>query len=90
MQRVIARVSGVVQGVGYRAFALRAAKTLKLTGYVRNCADGSVEVVAEGEEQQLQQFLETLRRGPDGARVSCVEATYQDATTEHTDFEIRY
>ncbi len=46
-------VRGVVQGVGYRYFVLRQAVTLGLAGYARNCGDGSVEVVAEGEARAL-------------------------------------
>lgn len=90
MQRLTARVLGVVQGVGYRAFAQRAAKQLGLTGYVRNCVDGTVEVVAEGYKEPLLQFLEMLRLGPYGARVDAVETIYGDATGAYTDFEIRY
>lgn len=90
MQRLRARVFGLVQGVGYRAFAQRAAQQLGLSGFVRNCADGTVEVVAEGEPTQLVQFVAILQRGPAGARVSHVETTYTSATEEYTDFEIRY
>lgn len=90
MQRLTARVFGLVQGVGYRAFAQRAAQQLGLSGFVRNCADGTVEVVAEGEPTQLMQFVAILQRGPVGARVSHVETTYTSATGEYTDFEIRY
>lgn len=90
MQRLTARVFGIVQGVGYRAFAQQVARQLRLTGYARNCADGTVEVVAEGNQEQLIQFLERLQRGPYGARVSHVETTYTSATAEYADFEIRY
>lgn len=90
MQRLTARVFGLVQGVGYRAFAQRAAQQLGLSGFVRNCADGTVEVVAEGEPTQLMQLAAILQRGPAGARVSHVETTYTSATGEYTDFEIRY
>lgn len=90
MQRLTARVYGSVQGVGYRAFAQRTAKQLGLTGYARNCADGTVEVVAEGESALLLQFLERLQRGPSGARVKEVETTLANATGEYIDFEIRY
>ncbi|GIV10317.1 MAG: acylphosphatase [Fimbriimonadales bacterium] len=89
MQRLTARVYGSVQGVGYRAFAQRAAKQLGLTGYARNCADGTVEVVAEGELALLLQFLEMLQRGPSSARVSQVANALARATGEYHDFEIR-
>jgi acylphosphatase len=89
MKRLYARVYGYVQGVGYRAFAQVEAQRLGLCGYVRNCADGTVEVVAEGEEDALQLFLHALQRGPTGARVQRVDADYAQATHEWDDFTIR-
>jgi acylphosphatase len=67
------RVTGVVQGVGFRWSAARRAEALRLRGWVRNCADGSVEAGAEGDETALDQFEEWLRHGPRGARVDRVE-----------------
>lgn len=89
MRRLHARVYGVVQGVGYRVFAQSEAQRLGLCGYVRNCADGSVEVCAEGEEQQLREFLNALWRGPAGASVMRVDTEYTDATTAWNAFTIR-
>ncbi|MFN3689832.1 MAG: acylphosphatase [Fimbriimonadales bacterium] len=89
MKRLTVRVYGVVQGGGFRAFALSEAHQLGLIGYVRNCADGSVEAVAEGEEAMLEIFLESLRRGPLGARVDRVESSYTAATGEFEGFTIR-
>lgn len=66
-------VSGRVQGVGYRYFAMRAAGELGVSGYARNLGDGSVEVVAEGEEGVLRDFEERLRRGPSFAEVRSVD-----------------
>lgn len=80
---------GVVQGVGYRMFAQSVAQGLGLCGYVRNCADGSVEVCAEGEEQQLKELLNVLQRGPVGACVLRVDAEYTEATGEWDSFIIR-
>jgi acylphosphatase len=89
MKRLYARVHGYVQGVGYRFFAQSEAQRLGLCGYVRNCADGTVEVVAEGEENALQLFLHALQRGPTGARVQRVDADYAEATREWNAFTIR-
>ena len=89
MKRLYARVHGFVQGVGYRIFAQAEAQRLGLRGYVRNWADGTVEVVAEGEEDALQLFLHALRRGPTGARVQRVDADYAEATREWNAFTIR-
>jgi acylphosphatase len=68
-------VSGTVQGVGYRFFARRTAERLKLAGFAKNLADGRVEVYAVGTPEALQKLREELHRGPEGSRVSGVEAT---------------
>jgi acylphosphatase len=65
-------VTGRVQGVGYRYFVLRKAGDLGLSGFARNRADGSVEVVAEGPEEVLASFEQMLREGPAFAAVSDV------------------
>ncbi len=75
-RRLVALVSGRVQGVGYRAFARRKAEELGLSGYAENLPDGRVEVVAEGEEEDLKVFLEFLKRGPRLAEVRAVEAEW--------------
>ena len=66
-------VAGRVQGVGYRYFVLRQAEALGVSGYARNRADGSVEVVAEGEDVVLADFEARLREGPSFAEVANVE-----------------
>jgi acylphosphatase len=63
-------VSGVVQGVGFRYFAQRAAERLQLGGYARNLPDGRVEVYAIGTAGQLAKLRSELRRGPWSASVS--------------------
>lgn len=68
------RVRGRVQGVGYRAFALRAGRALGLAGGVRNEADGSVVAVAEGADGALDELASRLAAGPRAARVDGVEA----------------
>jgi len=57
------RVNGHVQGVGYRAWAVSQARRLRLAGWVRNCADGSVEIFAEGDAESLDSFVEMLKEG---------------------------
>jgi acylphosphatase len=66
------RVSGFVQGVGFRYFAQGMAERLHLAGYVRNRPDGSVEAYAIGTRGQLADFRTALERGPGAARVSSV------------------
>jgi len=65
-------IQGIVQGVGFRYFARREARELKLAGYVRNLADGSVEAVARGDEATLAALEAALRRGPGESRVDSV------------------
>jgi acylphosphatase len=66
------RVTGVVQGVGFRWFVRERARRLGVSGWVRNLSDGSVEVAAAGDAQQLELLRGELRRGPNGARVEAI------------------
>jgi len=61
MKRMHVFFSGTVQGVGFRFTAERFARRFPVTGFVRNCEDGRVEVTAEGEEAQLVEFLTAIR-----------------------------
>jgi len=83
-------VSGLVQGVFYRANAKRVAESLSLTGWVRNLRDGRVEIVVEGEEENLAKFIEWCKRGPVGAVVESVDVTREEYKGEFKGFEIRY
>lgn len=89
MQRVTATVSGRVQGVGFRYFVVRSATSLGLSGWVRNRADGAVELLAEGPRGALEELVETVRRGPPGARVTSVETAWQEGAPEHHGFQVR-
>lgn len=73
---MVALVSGRVQGVGYRAFVQQKARQLGLSGQAENLADGRVEVVAEGEQADLEQLLHFLRHGPKFARVEAVDTMW--------------
>jgi acylphosphatase len=64
------RITGNVQGVGYRIWATRTAAGLGLRGWVRNRLDGSVEALATGAPEQIAVLIEACRRGPYGARVA--------------------
>ena len=83
-------VSGYVQGVFYRSTAKRIAESLLLTGWVRNLRDGRVEIVAEGEEENLLKFIEWCKRGPVGAKVESLDVRREDYKGEFRGFEIRY
>ena len=83
-------VSGMVQGVGYRAFVRRSARVLGLTGYAENLADGSVLVLAKGAAESLLELERALARGPSYARVTDVAATDIEASEVAVGgFEIR-
>lgn len=89
MQRLHVRVRGRVQGVYFRASTQEVATQLGLRGWVRNCPDGSVELVAEGPIDRLEQLLEWCRRGPPAARVDACEPTWEVASHEFHDFRVR-
>ncbi|TAK90196.1 MAG: acylphosphatase [Burkholderiaceae bacterium] len=63
------KITGLVQGVGYRFSFQREALSLHLSGWVRNCRDGSVEALVIGEAQALERIIAWARRGPPGAAV---------------------
>lgn len=87
--RVHCRVRGRVQGVFFRQSTFKQATQLDLAGWVRNCPDGSVEVIAEGPEAALQSLVAWLQRGPKLALVSRVEAEWGDASRDLERFEVR-
>ena len=74
--RLTARVTGRVQGVGYRWFVQAEAERLHLGGSVRNLPDGAVAVEAEGPRPKLLDFLARLRQGPPAARVERVDVDW--------------
>lgn len=89
-QRLRAVVHGDVQGVGFRAYTLREALRLGLTGWVRNTWDGTVEAVAEGPPTALSAFERALHNGPPAADVDRVDTAYTAASGEFRGFHIRY
>ena len=81
-------ISGTVQGVGFRFFAMRAAARHQMRGTVRNLPDGRVEVVAEGERDAMDEFKKELTTGPTFAQVSDIEETDLPVTGRYRDFRI--
>jgi acylphosphatase len=82
-------IYGMVQAVNFRTFVLRNAKALGLTGYVRNISrDHTVEVVAEGEREKLEQLLGQLEEGPRFAAVKRVEAGWSEYSGTYRNFRI--
>ena len=90
MRRVRVKIFGRVQGVGFRFFIYRNAKNLGLKGWVRNLADGTVEVVFEGEDKKIKEILELCKKGPPLARVERIEVREEKFKNEFQDFEILF
>ena len=90
MQRVHIIISGDVQGVGYRAWALRQARDFRLTGWVKNREDDAVEIVAEGPGGDLGEFVKACQHGPEVAWVKHTDVTWETATREFAGFEVLY
>ena len=90
MRRLRAIITGRVQGVGFRVFVESEARRLGLSGTVRNLywPQRSVEVVAEGEEPDLQRLLDALQIGPSMARVHTVDVSWETASGQLSDFRI--
>jgi acylphosphatase len=83
------RVTGLVQGVFFRAWAQGEARELGVSGWVRNCPDGSVEAQLTGEEEAVSRMVERMRRGPSSARVD--DLTVEDSAPESVGrFELRH
>ncbi|MBI4176009.1 MAG: acylphosphatase [Candidatus Aenigmarchaeota archaeon] len=83
-------VSGSVQGVGFRSFIIRNARSLGLTGWVSNLEDGRVEAVFEGEKYLLDRIINACKKGPSGAKVSWMEISWYKYTGEFKGFEVKY
>jgi acylphosphatase len=81
-------ISGMVQGVGYRFFAMRAAARHQVLGMVRNLRDGQVEVIAEGDRDAMDEFKKDLATGPMMAEVTGLEETDLPVTGRYRDFRI--
>ena len=81
-------VHGRVTGVYFRAAAQREAKRLGITGWVRNRPDGTVEILAEGEEDAVKELIGWAHHGPSAARVEDVDVRYRSYTGEHSSFRI--
>lgn len=81
-------VTGNVQGVFFRASTLEQAQQLNLSGWVKNLADGSVEVVAEGSRYALDALLAWCKRGPPAAEVDDVSVRWSQHRNEFKTFQI--
>ncbi|MDD2802506.1 MAG: acylphosphatase [Methylobacter sp.] len=82
-------VSGRVQGVYFRAFTRRKAKQLDLVGRATNLADGRVEIIAQGDDEAIAQFITWCRKGPITARVDHIDINELPVAEELHSFEIK-
>jgi acylphosphatase len=89
MCHLVILVSGRVQGVFYRAFASRIAKSLGIKGYVHNLPQDGVEIRAEGYKDKLEMLIDQLKQGPPEALVENVEAKWSNYTGQFNNFEVR-
>jgi acylphosphatase len=80
VQRITVLVSGNVQGVGFRFYTRKRALEIGLAGYAENLSDGRVEVVAEGDPEDLEHLVLHLKNGPRGSRVENVDVQWSLAT----------
>ena len=82
-------IRGDVQGVFFRSGTISKANGLGLAGWVRNRSDGSVEIVAEGEKEKLEELLSWCRNGPSGARVDEIKYDWEKAKDEFGGFSAK-
>ncbi|NQD86349.1 acylphosphatase [Paenarthrobacter sp. CM16] len=87
-QRVTARITGLVQGVGFRYWTARKADELGLRGTVRNSLDGSVELVAEGNAADVDRIVKWLHSTRAPGRVENADVELSETTGEFSDFRI--
>ncbi|MCM8821082.1 MAG: acylphosphatase [Candidatus Omnitrophica bacterium] len=90
MKRVHIVISGRVQGVGFRFYTRDIALETGVKGWVKNKYDGTVEVVAEGKQEEIDKFLKKLKEGYLGRNISRTEEREEPYTGEFTSFEITF
>ena len=89
-KRVIIRVYGIVQGVFFRANTRDFAQKLGLKGTVRNVLDGSVEIIAEGDEELLNRLISYAKTGPPSAKVYNIDVDWDEPKNDLPYFKITY
>ena len=90
MKRLKVVFQGRVQGVGFRYMTERLARHYPVTGHVRNTQHGTVELLAEGEEKVLQDFLNAIRESPLGAHISDLDVAWAPAEGKWKSFGIQF
>lgn len=91
MKKIIASIKGKVQGIGYRYYVINCAQEIGICGYVRNKEDGSVEVIGEGDESSLQEFICQLHASEDPViHVDDISVIWADSSQEFKTFGIHW
>ena len=83
-------ILGFVQNVGFRQFVKKNAKNLDLQGYVQNLADGRLELVIQGQKENIEKLIKICEKGPFLAEVKSVVVDWDQEEGEFRDFEIRH
>jgi len=90
MKRFQLVVKGRVQGVWFRYETQQAASQLGIRGIVENLPDGTVHIIAEGDEETLSKLIDFCKQGPPLAKVEKVSISWEEATGEFTGFTVRH
>lgn len=90
IKQVSLKIYGLVQMVLFRDSTRRKAKKLNLVGWVMNQEDGTVQVMAEGKEENLKQLIKWCYNGPMLAKVDKIDIVWQEPTGQFNKFEIKY
>jgi acylphosphatase len=90
LQRVRIKVFGDVHYVGFRFSTIEIARDLGLTGWVKNEPGGTVQIIAEGEREKLENLVAWARKGPSLARVEKIDVEWGGATGEISSFDVSY
>ncbi|KAF2848305.1 Acylphosphatase [Plenodomus tracheiphilus IPT5] len=88
-KRISFRVEGEVQGVNFRSFTQRQAKSIGVTGYVTNASDGSVQGEAQGSDDNIKEFVQHLHKGPSASSVSGVDTSDISTTSDESGFNVK-
>lgn len=83
-------ISGFVQGVGFRFFTILRARKLGVSGVVKNLGDDRVEVIAEGQPENVKALIKCLREGPPGANVTGIDVNWEKYEGEFSDFGVEF
>lgn len=90
MEATLIIIKGNVQGIFYRAFAKSEAEKLNIKGYVKNLNNGNVEIIAVGESNNLNKFIEILGKGPEGAIIKGINFKEIETEKLYKGFNITY